>query len=90
MTNKESSLSKPKSDKVEDMLDISLTNDEMCQLMDDVSWSPLQLKPKRQQVLVSPAKQYVRSKSTEMKNLAGAVVVQNKANHQDTGLLIVS
>ena len=87
MTNKESSLSKPKSDKVEDMLDISLTNDEMCQLMDDVSWSPLQIKPKPPQVLVSPAKQYVRSKSTEMKNLGGAAVFQNKANHQDTGLL---
>ena len=89
-TNKESLLSKPKSGKVEDMLDISLTNDEMCQLMDDMSWSPLLIKLKRQQDLVSPAKQYVRSKSSEMKNLAGAVVVQNKANHQDAGMLIVS
>lgn len=89
MIDHERSLSKPTRDKDEDILDqdISLTRDEICKLVDNMSWSPLEIKSKRQNVLVSPAKGYVRSRSTEMNNLAGDVVVQDKASGQDTGLL---
>ena len=87
MIDQERSLSEPTTEKVEDMLNVSLINDEMCQLVDDISWSPLEIKSKQQNVLVSPAKQYVRNKSTETNTLAGDVVLQDKANSQNAGLL---
>ena len=89
MTDLEKALVESNKGNFQEMLDMSWSNDEMCQLVDNISWSPMEIKTskQRQYVGVSPAKQYVRSKSTELNTMAANIAVQdNETTYPNTGL----
>ena len=92
MTDLEKALAEPTAENYQEMLDLSLNNDEMCQLLDDISWSPMDIKTskkKQQHSGISPAKQYVRSKSTELNSLVGNIAVQDiEVSHRNAGLCL--
>ena len=92
MTDLEKALAEPTAENYQEMLDLSLNNDEMRQLLDDISWSPMDIKTskkKQQHAGISPAKQYVRSKSTELNSLAGNIAVQDiEISHRNAGLCL--
>ena len=88
MTDLEEGLAQSAGKNFQEMLDLSLNGDVMCQLVDDVSWSPMDIKTSnRRHKVVSPAKQYVRSRSTELNTLAGNIAVQDtEASHRNKGM----
>lgn len=69
----------------EKVLDVSLSNDEISQLVDGITWSPIQLNTSIKNQLVSPARQFVRRKSAELNKQASDCVVTS-ASPCDAGL----
>ena len=91
MIDMEKSLAKESENNVQDIFDVSMNSDDLCQLVNDVSWSPMDVKTfkGKQNKLVSPAKQYVRSRSVELNTLARDIIVQDaKESPVNTGFLL--
>ena len=74
----------------EDFLDISinsLNDEEMRELMDGVPWSPLAKGTTPQpQLLVSPAKLYVRSVSSELTSMTSDLTVEENTKNTCKGI----
>lgn len=72
------------------MLDISMNssnNEEIAKLIDGVPWSPLPDRSEpRKKALVSPAKHYVRRRSTELSYLASTLNVEENSKDKPEGV----